>query len=182
MNSNPTHASVFTIGGLSRETGVPVDTLRFYERERLLPSPRRLASGYRQYDRTAVERVRFILGAKGLGFTLDEIAELLDFSTDAERGVEGVKARASRRLAEIERQIGQLEVIRARLSRLVAACPGRGSPSCCPILSDIQNEAGANPNVNANAAAGTGTGTHDEGTPSCCAGRASATAPLREAE
>lgn len=133
--------SRFTIGTLSRETGLPVDTLRYYEREGLLPQPPRRASGYREYDWSAVKRVRFILRAKELGFSLDEIADLLSFSTDNEHGVEGVKERASSRLAEIERQIAQLEAIRSRLAQLVAACPGSGSPDCCPILHSINDEA-----------------------------------------
>ncbi|THF65297.1 heavy metal-responsive transcriptional regulator [Pseudothauera rhizosphaerae] len=138
---NIRHAtSHFTIGTLSRETGVPVDTLRFYEREGLLPAARRRSSGYREYDDEAVKRVRFILRAKELGFSLDEIADLLNFSADPEHGVQGVKARASARLAEIERQIAHLDTIRQRLTRLVAACPGSGSPECCPILADIRAE------------------------------------------
>lgn len=127
-----------SIGMLAKNTGVSVDALRYYEREGLLPRPYRRSSGYREYDVTAVTHVRFILRAKEFGFTLEEIADLLDLSADAEHGVEGVKARASQRLAEIERQIAHLDAIRARLARLVAACPGSGPPECCPILSDIR--------------------------------------------
>ncbi|NMG36419.1 MerR family transcriptional regulator [Azoarcus sp. TTM-91] len=160
MNARP-DTSRFTIGTLSKETGLPVDTLRYYEREGLLPQPPRRSSGYREYDRGAVKRVRFILRAKELGFSLDEIADLLNFSADQERGVEGVKERASRRLAETERQIAQLEAIRSRLAQLVAACPGSGSPACCPILSTIRDDA---PQPVA-------------ATPSCCSGVRPAAAP-----
>ncbi|THF67257.1 heavy metal-responsive transcriptional regulator [Pseudothauera nasutitermitis] len=145
MSLNTSPSRVLTIGALARECGVPVDTLRHWEREGLLEPLRRASSGYRQYDRGSADRVRFIQSAKTLGFTLVEIAELLDFSTDAEHGVQGVKDRASRRLAEIERQIGQLVAIRDRLSRLVEACPGSGSPDCCPILTGIREEAAAEP-------------------------------------
>jgi MerR family copper efflux transcriptional regulator len=128
-----------SIGKLARMTGVSTDTLRYYEREGLLPRPLRGASGYREYDgEEAVRQVHFILRAKDLGFSLDEIADLLNLSVDAESGVAGVKARASRRLAEIEGQIARLEGIRARLASLVAACPGHGPLEGCPILSAIR--------------------------------------------
>jgi MerR family copper efflux transcriptional regulator len=143
--SVPLSARRMSIGTLSRETGVSADTLRYYEREGLLPRPRRSASGYREYGAEAVGRMHFILRAKELGFSLEEIAELLDLSSDAEYGVAGVKERASRRLAEIERQIAYLEGIRARLANLVAACPGCGPPENCPILSAMLAEDDASP-------------------------------------
>ena len=111
----------------------------------MLPRRRRGTSGYREYDGNAVDRVHFILRAKELGFSLEEIADLLNLSIDAESGVAGVKARASRRLAEIETQIAYLEGIRARLASLVAACPGHGPLECCPILSAIRAEEEASP-------------------------------------
>ncbi|MDR0736988.1 MAG: heavy metal-responsive transcriptional regulator [Zoogloeaceae bacterium] len=134
-----------SIGKLAGTTGVSTNALRYYEREGLLPRPRRGASGYREYDGNAVDRVHFILRAKELGFSLEEIVDLLNLSADAESGVAGVKARASRRLAEIEAQIARLEVIRARLASLVAACPGRGPLEGCPILSAIRAEEDASP-------------------------------------
>ena len=69
-----------TIGRLARRAGVGIDTVRFYERARLLPRPVRTASGYRTYGDADVERLRFIRRAKALGFTLDDIAELLTLS------------------------------------------------------------------------------------------------------
>ncbi|MDR3300499.1 MAG: heavy metal-responsive transcriptional regulator [Candidatus Accumulibacter sp.] len=129
-----------SIGTLAKKTGVSVDTLRYYEREGLLPHPGRRSSGYREYDRDAVLQVHFILRAKELGFSLEDIADLLNLSADAEHGVQGVKAKASQRLAEVKQQIAHLECIRNRLARLVDACPGCGSPECCPILSDMWGE------------------------------------------
>jgi DNA-binding transcriptional MerR regulator len=73
-----------SIGELARTTGVSTNTLRYYEREGLLPCPRRGASGYREYEGNAVDRVHFILRAKELGFSLEEIADLLDLSVNAE--------------------------------------------------------------------------------------------------
>lgn len=128
----------FTIGVLARQAGVPIDTIRHYEREGLLPCPDRRASGYREYGAASVDRIRFIRRAKDLGFGLDEIRELLVLSADAERGVEGIKRHASERLLELNQQIDTLVARRERLARLIDACPGTGALECCPILSSIQ--------------------------------------------
>ncbi|MDR2093676.1 MAG: heavy metal-responsive transcriptional regulator [Azoarcus sp.] len=137
--SDETFSRPMSIGELARKTGVSADKLRYYEREGLLPHPRRGSSGYREYGAEAAGQVYFILRAKDLGFSLEEIADLLRLSSDTESGIAGVKARASRRLAEIEGQIARLENIRARLASLVAACPGHGPLECCPILSAIRD-------------------------------------------
>ena len=69
--------SAMTIGRLAKQSGVNIDTIRYYERNRLLPEPSRRLSGYREYGPTDVARLRFIMRAKDLGFTLAEIAELI---------------------------------------------------------------------------------------------------------
>ncbi|MDR6936246.1 MULTISPECIES: heavy metal-responsive transcriptional regulator [unclassified Luteibacter] len=129
-----TTQSALTIGRIARSAGVAIDTIRFYEREGLLPEPRRRPSGYREYDASAVARLRFIRKAKDLGFTLDEIRELLALSTDRQGGVEGVRERASTRLRAIDDRIAELQRVRAGLAELVDACPGHGAPEDCPIL------------------------------------------------
>src|SRR6218665_2363315 len=101
MDSISLRANAFTIGSLAKQAGVPIDTIRHYEREGLLPNPLRRSSGYREYDLKAVQRVQFIRRARGLGFTLEEIASLLDLSNDREHGVEGIKRRALERLSDI---------------------------------------------------------------------------------
>ncbi|MDR1935248.1 MAG: heavy metal-responsive transcriptional regulator [Candidatus Accumulibacter sp.] len=134
-----------SIGELARETGVTTETLRYYEHEGLLPRPQRSASGYREYDRNAIWQVLFILRTKELGFSLEEISDLLKLSDNAKCATE----RANRRLAEIEKQIAHLESIRARLARLVATCPDGCDPSeCCPILSAIQPEMAKQQEIN----------------------------------
>lgn len=124
----------FTIGTLAERAGVSIDTIRHYEREGLLSPPPRSAAGYRRYSADAVERVRFICRAKTLGFTLDEIRDLLGFSNDREKGVRNVKQLASLRLQEINERINALIAIRDELAELVKACPGDGELECCPIL------------------------------------------------
>ena len=91
-----------TIGAVARRVGVAIDTIRYYEREGLLPEPLRRASGYRSYDEGAVRQLRFIRRAKDLGFTLEEIRDLLALSADRQRGVKAVKKRAEERLAAID--------------------------------------------------------------------------------
>ena len=128
-----TQASL-TIGRIAQSAGVAIDTIRFYEREGLLPEPRRRPSGYREYDQATVSRLRFIRRAKDLGFTLDEIRELLALSADRHVGVEGVRERAAARLLAIDERIAELQRVRDGLSELVDACPGHGAPEDCPIL------------------------------------------------
>lgn len=135
MNTQtPSH---MTIGGVARASGVGIDTVRFYEREGLLPKPQRRASGYRDYAPATVQRLCFIRRAKELGFSLDEIRELLALSSDRERGVRGVKQRAESRLAEVERRIRELKRIQRGLKHLIDACPGHGSLDACPILAAL---------------------------------------------
>ncbi len=135
-----TNASHMTIGAAARRAGVGIDTIRYYERKGLLPVPRRRLSGYRDYDAGAIVRLRFIRRAKELGFTLDEIRELLTLSSDRERGVRGVKQRAEKRLTEVERRIDELKRVRRGLKLLIDACPGHGALEHCPILRALGNE------------------------------------------
>ncbi|MGY3231701.1 MerR family copper efflux transcriptional regulator [Luteibacter sp. HA06] len=129
-----TQTAALTIGRIAQSAGVAIDTIRFYEREGLLPEPRRRPSGYREYDQATVSRLRFIRRAKDLGFTLDEIRELLALSADRNEGVEGVRERAAARLQAIDERIAELQRVRDGLSELVDACPGHGAPEDCPIL------------------------------------------------
>jgi MerR family copper efflux transcriptional regulator len=129
-----------TIGALARQTGVGIDTIRYYEREALLPEPRRRASGYREYGPEEAARLRFIRRAKDLGFTLHEIRELLALSKDREGGVESVKQRAEIRLGEVERRIRELQRVKRGLRQLIDACPGHGALEQCPILRALGGE------------------------------------------
>lgn len=130
-----------TIGAAAARAGVGIDTIRYYERERLLPPPRRRASGYRDYDGVTIDRLKFIRRAKALGFTLDDIRDLLTLSSDHERGVRGVKQRAEIRLRELQRRIAELRQMSRGLKELIAACPGRGELAACPILHALSEDA-----------------------------------------
>lgn len=118
--------------------GVGVETVRFYEREGLLPRPARRASGYRQYPEESVSRLQFIRRAKTLGFTLKEVAELLELRLDprADRGI--VKRRAAAKVEDIDRKIDDLRRMRQALVKLADACSGHGKLSGCPILGALE--------------------------------------------
>jgi MerR family copper efflux transcriptional regulator len=129
-----------TIGTVAKRAGVPIDTIRYYEREGLLPAPLRRASGYRSYNESAIRRLRFIRRAKELGFTLEEIRDLLALSTDRRGGVRAVRKRAEQRLASIDARIAELTRIREGLQQLIDVCPGHGDPDQCPILRALVGE------------------------------------------
>jgi MerR family copper efflux transcriptional regulator len=132
-------SSHLPIGMVAKRAAVGIDTVRYYEREGLLPAPRRRASGYRDYDAITVDRLRFIRRAKQLGFTLTEIRELLALSADHERGVRGVKQRAQARLVAMEQRIRELQRMRRGLKQLIDECPGHGDPAACPILGALSH-------------------------------------------
>ena len=126
------------IGDLAKRAGVGIDTVRYYEREGLLPQAQRRSSGYRMYDVDDIQRLRFIRRAKALGFSLDDVRELLTLSD--ERDIAKVKHAAVRKLGDIEQRIAELERIRAGLHDLIAACPGHGRAETCPILNALSQE------------------------------------------
>lgn len=125
------------IGHLARQAGVAVDTVRYYERCGLLAAPARRPSGYRSYADADLERLRFIRRGKELGFTLEEIRELLRLNADpaADRGQ--VRALVSRRLADVERQLVALAAVRDVLAGLETSCSGRGPVAGCPIIAQV---------------------------------------------
>lgn len=133
-------AQRLTIGRLARAAGVGVETIRYYEREGLLPEPARTASGYRQYPADTVDRLGFIRRAKRLGFSLGEVRELLALA-QAEGERAQVKAIAEHKLAGIERRIEELTRMRAALTELTRRCSGRGPVEGCPIIEALTDDA-----------------------------------------
>jgi len=122
-----------TIGKLAKAADVGIDTVRFYERAGLLKKPQRTATGYRLYAESDASRLRFIRRAKALGFSLEEIAELLRLNDGGgRRGA--VRALAERRLSEIEQKLTQLSRMRDTLHHLVHQCRGDGPLVGCPII------------------------------------------------
>jgi DNA-binding transcriptional MerR regulator len=123
-------------GEVAEAAGVNRETLRYYERRGLLGRPERSPGGHRLYDDQAVVTLRVIKAAQRLGFTLDEVADLIEVGRRRGRD-SGLQARASAKLAEIEDRINDLQLIRANLVAAVAAgCDDLhecATSDCCPI-------------------------------------------------
>lgn len=128
------------IGELARRSGVGIDTVRYYEREGILPKAQRLASGYRAYDAEDLRRLRFVLRAKSCGFTLAEIRELLALCWRGDEDMAAMRGAAELKLADVEARLHELSRMREALSALVEACPGHGALACCPILNTLTEE------------------------------------------
>lgn len=124
------------VGEVASRAGVNLQTIRYYEREGLLPSPPRSASGYRTFPDNAVQRVRFIKRAQELGFSLTEIRELLALS--GKGGVQLVRARTQSKIANIEEKMRTLQAMKDVLTTLADRCPGCGPLSECPILDALE--------------------------------------------
>ena len=127
-----TQVFMLTIGGLAKRSGVSVQTLRYYERRTLLSSPKRTPSGYRQYPEDEVQRVEFIRRAQGLGFTLEEIGELLSLRVLPGGRCRGVEQAAQKTQRRVHERLEQL----ARLDHVDATHRGLQSGSSYRPLSD----------------------------------------------
>jgi DNA-binding transcriptional MerR regulator len=133
-------------GQVAERAGMNLQTLRYYERRGLLAEPERSSGGHRLYDECAVTTLRVIKAAQRLGFTLDEVAELLETGRHRHgRPVAGLQERAVAKLAEVDAKIADLTTIRTALAGAVEAgcddliaCAGS---SCCPIpFTDLAEE------------------------------------------
>lgn len=132
------HRDTFTIGRLARECGVSIDTIRYYERERLLAPACRTPAGYRLYGADAVTRLRFVRQAKALGFTLEEIGELLALKRTPGSTCSDVRTRTRAKISDIAGRIAALDRMRATLEGLAAGCPGDAPVGDCPILGALE--------------------------------------------
>ena len=129
-----------TIGQVAERSGVGVETVRFYEREGLIPKPDRSSSGYRQFDDKTIDRLQFIRRAKELGFTLTEIKELLSLRLDATTSCADIKSRTEAKITDIDEKIRTLKRMKRALKKLTSECSGRGSISECSILDALDSK------------------------------------------
>ncbi len=129
-----------TIGHLAKQAGVNLETVRFYERRGLLPRPPRSASGYRLFPADAARRLRFIRRAQELGFSLNEIRELLSLRVSRTTRSADIRARAEAKVADIEAKIRSLESMRRTLRKLTKVCDGCAPATECPILESLDRE------------------------------------------
>jgi Hg(II)-responsive transcriptional regulator len=123
-----------TLGALAKCTGVHLETIRYYEREGLIPEPARKPSGHRIYLPSAVQRLRFIRRVQELGFTLAEIRELLSLRAEAGRDCGDVCRRAQTKLDDVREKIRQLKAIETALTALTDNCSGDRPVNECGIL------------------------------------------------
>lgn len=127
-----------TIGKLAKLADVNIETVRYYERIGILPEPHRQESGYRLYSPEDVSRLKFILHAKELGFSLNEIRELLELRVEPETNCDEVREQAEAKIANIEEKIANLQRIRSALFTLAIACRERRQTGECPILEALE--------------------------------------------
>ncbi len=127
-------------GELAKRAEVNVETLRFYERNGLLPKPPQRASGYREYPPASVGLIRFIKRAQELGFSLAEVRELLALRVRPGVTCAEVRDTAERKISEVRQKIADLQAIERALEKLTASCTGRGPLSECFILENLDGE------------------------------------------
>jgi len=133
-------AGHITTSELAKRSGVNLETIRYYERVGLLPKPPRSGGGYRQFSPESVRRVRFIKRTRELGFSLNEIKELLALRIAAGSTRVDVRKRAEAKIVDIEGKVQHLRTMRKALVRLTESCCGSGPASDCPILESLSLE------------------------------------------
>jgi DNA-binding transcriptional MerR regulator len=130
----------FTIGQLAAEAGVPVSTVRFYERERLLVPDARTGANYRTYTKASLERLIFIRAAQASGFNLSDIREMLALTYSDAPPCDEVEALITRRLAEVKEKLRELKRIEKTLSTALRACCKR-TPDWCMEIERLKGKA-----------------------------------------
>lgn len=129
-----------TIGAFAKAAGVNVETIRFYQRKGLLPEPDKPYGGIRRYNETDVMRVRFMKSAQRLGFSLDEIGELLRLEDGTH--CEEAGSLAEHKLKDVREKLADLTRMETALSELVCACRARKGNVSCPLIASLQGETG----------------------------------------
>ncbi|MFZ6656703.1 MerR family transcriptional regulator [Undibacterium sp. TJN19] len=124
-------ADQYTIGQLAKAAGVGVETIRYYQRRELLPVPE-VATGFRTYPARLAERIRFIKRAQELGFTLDEIANLLLLEDSNDK--KAIRDVAQERLLQVQAKLHDLHKMEAMLSQLIHQCASADTQALCPII------------------------------------------------
>ena len=127
------------IGEAAHQSGVHAKNIRYYEEIGLIPAAARAPNGYRVYTASAVERLRFIKRSRDLGFSIDEVTELLTLWADDQRASGEVKALALEHVARIEAKIAELKSMRDTVLELAQTCQGDERPEC-PILDDLAGQ------------------------------------------
>ncbi len=129
-----------TRGELAKKCGVNIETLRFYETKKLMDAPKRSESGYRLYAKEDVVKIRFIKNAQKLGFSLNEILDLLKLRVYKEKSCDEAMGKAQEKLEDIENKIKTLNIIKKALKELIKQCKDSVPTTGCPILSKFESK------------------------------------------
>lgn len=130
-------ADVMGIGALAERTGVSPETIRYYEREGLLPAAERSEGGHRRYGPPFLERLTFIARARDLGFTQPEVRALLALADRPDAPCDEVQAVAAAHLVDVRNRLSDLRRMEAVLSTMVERCRSEGAPGDCPIVNSL---------------------------------------------
>lgn len=133
------------IGELAKRSGCPVETIRYYEREGLLPAPARSEGNFRLYGPTHVERLQFIRHCRSLDMTLNEIRNLLLFRDAPEQNCEEVNALLDSHIGHVADRIAQLKALETELKALRSLCHTAQAAKDCGILQSLSNAEGGTP-------------------------------------
>ncbi|VAW95117.1 hypothetical protein MNBD_GAMMA23-459 [hydrothermal vent metagenome] len=129
-------AKPLTIGQLARQAGVNIETIRYYQRLGIINEPKKPEAGYRIYPQESVERILFIRRAKQLGFSLKEIAELLELG---DGHCDDVRQRAEDKQTQIAKQIQDLQNLQQTLGELIKSCQQKKNNTPCPIVEALSS-------------------------------------------
>lgn len=129
-----------TVGDVAGRAGVNVQTVHYYERRGLIPTPGRNDSNYRVYQPDTVSRIHFVQRAQELGFSLKDIRDLLALRAAPRSRCDQVRRRAEAKLGDIDQKIKTLRAMRKALSKVVGECSGSGPITDCPILEALDRE------------------------------------------
>ena len=128
---------VYTIGTLAKTTDVNVETIRFYQRRRLIDQPRKPLGGIRHYTGAHANRLRFIRKAQDLGFSLDEVSELLSLEDGLH--CHEVEEIGGRKLAVVRQRVAQLRRIESALAMLLGKCDSNKGKLRCPLIATLES-------------------------------------------
>ena len=131
-----------SIGSLAKATGTKVETIRYYESIGLLAAPARTKNNYRAYTPEHLARLSFIRRARALGFSIDQVQELLELADQKDISCKAVDAIAREHLAEIDRKLRDLNTLRSELSNVIVQC-GHGTISECRIIETLAPDSAA---------------------------------------
>lgn len=139
---NTVTTATLTIGRLAKQAGVGIETVRYYQQRQLLPVPPGHGN-YRQYPVALVERIRFIKRSQELGFSLDEISELLRLDEKIDK--RSIRSIANRKIDQIQQKLDDLSRMQATLQQLVTSCSDASHNQRCPIITALSDTTAIKP-------------------------------------